>query len=140
MIEDYIALEKLRFGDRLAVSFKRQNPTNARVAPLLFLTLMENAFKHGTAQELKQATIDLNLHVTEEEIQFHVSNSKPNTANPKTSEMGIGLKNLRRQLDLVYPNTHNLQISETSRQYKVTLILSTRNLINDRLGDAGVYA
>ncbi len=140
MIEDYIALEKLRFGDRLSVSFKRQSSTNSRVAPLLFLTLMENAFKHGTTQELKQATISLNLLVTEGEIKFKVSNTKPDTASLKTSETGIGLKNLRRQLDLVYPNMHQLQISETKSQFTVTLIISRRKLADERLDDVRVYA
>ena len=128
MIDDYIALERLRFGDRLQVSFNKNVQEPLRIAPLLFLTLIENAFKHGSSQDLDRSTVDLFLSATETHIAFEVSNSKPaikNTGEDHAS--GIGLINLRRQLDLLYPGAHQLTINESGRQFKARLVVERCN-------------
>jgi len=124
MIEDYIALERLRFGDRLEVSFINEVQKPVEIAPLLFLTLIENAFKHGASQALDVSTIDLSLSATDGHITFEVSNSMPATrAKNADHAPGIGLKNLRRQLDLLYPNIHGLDIKESEQRFTACLVV-----------------
>lgn len=124
MIKDYIALEQLRFGDRIILEFIHDTPVQTRVAPLIFLTLIENAFKHGVSQSLKVAQIRIQLRSCPEALSFIVSNSKPPEAVPgPTENENIGLKNLRQQLQLLYPGQHRLQLRETPTDYTVQLTL-----------------
>ncbi len=123
MIEDYIALERLRFGDRLEIKFSSDITKATDVAPLLFLTLIENAFKHGTGQELKKASVNLKLTTTNQHIEFEVTNTKPTGQPQPESNASIGLANLKRQLGLLYPSTHRLDIVETDKQYTAKLTL-----------------
>ncbi|WP_299774689.1 histidine kinase [uncultured Pseudoteredinibacter sp.] len=123
MINDYIALEKLRFGDRVNVSFKHNVDGLTAVAPLLFLTLVENAFKHGVSQELKQSKIDIILNADREKVCFSISNSKPKVFKSTESSPSIGLKNMMKQLELLYPVRHSLQIQETENNYSVDLTI-----------------
>ena len=124
MIEDYIALEQLRFGDRLEVSFKNEIESSTKIAPLLFLTLIENAFKHSATQELKRAFVNLRLSSYENNIEFEVSNTKPQAAMQDDRE-GIGLMNLRRQLNLLYPNAHRLDIVDSGHNFSAKLTLGS---------------
>lgn len=121
LINDYIALEKLRFGNRVSVSFQHDVNELINVAPLLFLTLVENAFKHGASQELDQAKIDIRLSSTTGQIDFKINNTKPKSEVPKESCPSIGLKNLKKQLELLYPNSHQLTLQETDSAYSVEL-------------------
>ncbi|MEM7704576.1 MAG: sensor histidine kinase [Pseudomonadota bacterium] len=124
MIEDYIDLERLRFGDRIMVTFEHRVDEGARIAPLLFLTLLENAFKHSASQELNQATVDVSLKADRHHVVFEVSNSKPGQSSDKKDvRAGIGLANLHRQLDLLYPATHELVVNESDRRYQARLEL-----------------
>ncbi len=121
MINDYIALEALRFGDRVDVSFVNAVKAPARVAPLLFLSLVENAFKHGASQELGQAKINIRLASEAGQVVFEISNTKPPSQRSDNSSPSIGIKNLQRQLELLYPNAHELCLSETQETYNVVL-------------------
>lgn len=124
MIEGYVALEQLRFGDRLSVRFANQASPDRQVPPLLFLTLLENAFKHGVAKSLDLAEIDISLSEAGEQLRFEISNSVPAaTQQQEPNEKAIGLRNLRRQLALQCPNTHQLVVTEDSGRYSVTLVL-----------------
>lgn len=124
MIESYIALERLRFGERLQVTFVNSVAEPLMVAPLLFLTLIENAFKHGASQQLDHATVDLSLTATEQEIIFEVRNSKSTVSDSAgDAEPRIGLANLQRQLDLLYPDAHEFNVVESAQRYTARLSL-----------------
>ena len=125
MIEDYIALEQLRFGDRIQVTLTHDIAYPAQIAPLLLLTLIENAFKHGAHQELGRAVIDLELVTGPRDIRFVVCNSKPPAGSGKNAEAeSIGLQNLQQQLRLLYPDRHQLDVQETADQFRVELTLT----------------
>lgn len=127
MIEDYIALERLRFGDRLRITFNKDTQQPVNIAPLLFLTLIENAFKHSASQQLDEVQVDLSLSSTGESVVFEVSNTKPETAPASVErETKIGLRNLRRQLDLLYPGTHQLEVVDQPQRYTATLMIEPR--------------
>jgi LytS/YehU family sensor histidine kinase len=83
------------------------------------LSLVENAFKHGVNRGIGKATVNIDLHVVESTLTFSVSNTKATLDD--TTPPGIGLKNIRRQLELMYPGKHTLSIDDTTHQYKVEL-------------------
>ncbi len=126
LIENYIVLEKIRYDDRVLVTFKKELENNAEIAPLLLLTFVENAFKHGVIQELEEAFIKIEITQNSNEILFSIENSKPKSIISKTQvKENIGLKNVKKQLELVYFKKHKLDIIETEKTYKVNLKLDT---------------
>ncbi len=125
LLENYIALEKVRYGNRVAVIFEKNIQNNVNIAPLILLTFVENAFKHGISQELNKGLIKLYVSTSEKEIVFKLKNSKPKTAietivNDKKS---IGMQNTEKQLDLLYPKAYHLEINNTVLEYTLELKL-----------------
>ena len=125
LLQHYIDLERLRYGDRLTVAFDYiTDDPEAEIAPLLLISLVENAFKHGVSQAMAAAQVQVHLRVQEGRIRFRVFNTKaPTQADPEAS--GLGTQNVQRQLDLLYPDQYQWQIQEQSEAYEVTLILAT---------------
>ena len=124
LINNYLSLEKIRYGERLQVHFEHQVSHNIKIAPLILLSLVENACKHGTSQELNSATINIKLVAADNQVEFNISNSKPKLDNISTDKnQNIGLINIRRQLGLIYPERHQLKINEHQFQFQVTLKL-----------------
>lgn len=125
LLHNYISLEKIRYGKRVHINFTETIENNTKIAPLLLLTFLENAFKHGVNQEIKTATIDINISSNSNQIEFYLKNSKPQphiyrTDNSENRE-AIGLINTTKQLDLLYPNKYKLDINDTEKTYTVTL-------------------
>lgn len=124
LIENYVALEKIRYGKRLQFSLDVALKSNLKIAPLILLTLLENACKHGIREELKQAHIHISLSESDDFLSIKVHNSKP----ARTSQHGddtkqVGLDNLKKQLELLYPNAHSLDIQDESNSYTAALSL-----------------
>lgn len=125
-IDDYIALEKMRFNDSLNVTFNKNNiPEAATISPMLLLPFIENSFKHGALNN-GILTVDINLKCTEKTIQFSVKNSA--LKHEKISH-GIGLKNAKKRLDILYPNAHHLNVEQDDTSFSIHLTLTT--LVND---------
>jgi two-component system LytT family sensor kinase len=124
-IKSYLALEEIRNGDRLKVDFNIEGDTSGKkVAPLIFLTFLENSFKHGIAASTGEGFVHVNMKVTEDEIHFHLTNSKPKEAEKAISKLGgIGLVNLKKRLQILYEGRHALRISEKDQAYTVDLVL-----------------
>lgn len=125
LIENYLSLEKIRYGKRVNVNFETSLHHDLKIAPLLLLTFIENAFKHGVSQELGRATIDISLETKNDEIDFCIKNSVPQTTVEAAEKEAIGLKNVKKQLDLIYPNSHELKIDTSKNSYQVKLKLKT---------------
>lgn len=126
LIENYLTLEKIRYGNRVAITFDVCLEHKVKIAPLLLLTFVENAFKHGVSQEINQAKIDIKLRANETTIAFCIKNSVPRTASNHGEEKpAIGLRNVERQLNLLYPNAHHLRIDRANETYTVALDLMT---------------
>ena len=133
-LENYIALEQLRFGGRLTLSFEKKGAMEAvRIPPLLLLIFVENSFKHGMSHIAGDGRIQLSLQVQPGELVFHIDNpiakSRPgehDNAGPGGSAAtgeteGIGLKNAIRRLDLLYGPRYQLDLRETEHTFHVTL-------------------
>jgi len=87
--------------------------------PLLFIILLENAFKHGVETLRENAYVHVNMISTDNEIQFNVENNFD--PGQQDDQDGIGLKNLKRRLELVYPNSHDLSSSKVKDEYRSQL-------------------
>jgi hypothetical protein len=126
LIENYIALEKLRYSEnRLNISFTKGIQESNKISPLIILTFIENAFKHGVINETEKADIKLNLESKKGQIIFGIENTKPqNNFAAISNKSKIGLENVRKQLDLLYPKKHQLEIEETQNNYTVKLYLN----------------
>lgn len=133
LIQGFIALETLRYVDKIAVDFKHVAPNNnIQIPPLLLLPLVENAFKHGVSASVEKAKIEIDLKVDLNHLSFEIFNTKPTNVIPKIQEgNGIGTANLKRQLALEYPNNHSLEIEETKENYRVRLSVNLNTESND---------
>ncbi len=122
-LEQYIAIHRIRYKKKVTIDFIKDvhNPV-AKVTPLLFIMLLENAFKHGVESLTDQAYIKMALTTTPAFISFKVENN----FEPKPAEKtGIGLANLRRRLGLLYPKMYELTITENASDYTAHLMLKT---------------
>ena len=111
LIHDFIELEKERYGDRMEVKLNVSPDLeeSIEIAPLLLIPLVENAFKHGVKEATQTIPIDIQLEKQGNELIFEVKNKVPVQSElDQSSQNGLGLKNLGRRLDLLYPQKHNL--------------------------------
>ena len=152
-LQNYMDLERLRIGNKAAISFDVQGDvSNQEIAPLLFTPFVENAFKHGISNTIQGGYVHLSLSVNGDIIHLDMSNSKnkpaalpanpatatatPKPATPASTKQantasvgGIGLVNVRRRLDLIYPESYDLRIKDTEAVYNVHLTLNLNGLL-----------
>jgi len=122
-IRNYGDIEKMRYGDKLDIDIRVSGDVNDRkIAPLVLLPFVENCFKHGASEELQQSwvkvTIDVQPHVT----IIKVENNKA-TINGIAKKEGIGIQNVKRRLDLIYPDQHELKIINGQETFLVILAI-----------------
>lgn len=123
IMEDYLELEKIRYNERLTVNLKTMVDDMAQpVSPLLLLPFLENAFKHGVSNTRFNSFVNIELALEEGILHFTVENTKGDPIAGK--EIGqIGLKNARRQLELMY-REHELEVLDLETTFKVRLIIN----------------
>ncbi len=122
MVQDYINLEKIRYGNRLELHLDLPEQTNGLyIAPLLLLPLVENCFKHGTSNVLDQPWINLMIAVREKQLQVKLINGKVNNPAITETEHGIGISNVEKRLSLLYPDKHELTITNEEELFIVNL-------------------
>lgn len=120
ILEDYIDLEHTRFKHKLNVEFvKNIDDSTQKIAPLILLPFVENAFKHGTGESRFNSYIKMHLEVNESNLLFTVDNSVE-TISAKHKTSGIGLTNVKRRLELLYPS-HELNFKSSDSSFSVTL-------------------
>lgn len=121
-LQDYIGLQQLRYKTTPIVDFKMEGDIEAcSIAPLLFIHLLENAYKHSPAR-LEPGSIKVRLAVQQGTLIFNVQNPIGNKRNNFLEERGgIGLINVQKRMQLLYPNQHNLDISKTDKMFKIEL-------------------
>lgn len=119
-IDDYIQLQQIRLKKPLSFNFEKHIvDEDLKIAPLLLIVLVENAFKHGIEPAENQAYLNLYLKSDHQKVYFSCKNSieEENAAKVR----GIGLDNLKKRLALLYPNKHHLEINADKKSYSVTL-------------------
>jgi LytS/YehU family sensor histidine kinase len=119
MIQDYVALEKIRYGDRLKMVFEINGDCNHKmISPLLLIPLVENSFKHGASKMLEHPWVNLNITIDGQFLFFLLSNSRPDV-KVMDHNRHIGLKNVKKRLELIYPSAHELNIAESTKSFEV---------------------
>ena len=129
-IESFIEIQQLRHDDddELIVNFEKKGDfSSVLIAPMILLPFVENAFKHGFSLS-ENSIIDLFLEVKDSRIHFRAKNKafKQHTFSDKSS--GIGLENVKRRLDLIYPDRHELNITQKDFTFKVDLSIEAYEL------------
>lgn len=122
MITDYIELEKVRYGERLNIEVEITGETSdKKITPLLMIPFIENSFKHGASKLLKTPWIRLFIQVDEDVLHFTLINNKPPDETGKIKGGGIGLKNVKKRLELLYPEDHLLLIEQSVNTFTVNM-------------------
>ncbi len=127
-LKDYIALEKIRYGERLDVqtNFNEwKDQSDVRIPPMLLLPFVENAFKHGASRSEDHSWIQIRLQLQNDRLSFTVENSVPEEGEPVAST-GLGLSNLRKRLDILFPNQYELMTLREDSQFLATLKFTVR--------------
>ncbi|WP_439153250.1 sensor histidine kinase [Winogradskyella sp.] len=127
-IEDYVSLEQMRFSDTLQVTInKNMSKETIKIAPMLFIPFVENCFKHGAITN-GRLRINISIEVKSNTIHFNIKNSITKDSNYND---GLGLENIKKRLELLYPNQYNLQISNDESEFKVALQLNLKSKVAD---------
>ncbi|MFN8238462.1 MAG: histidine kinase [Chitinophagales bacterium] len=122
-VSDYIDLQKMRLSNSIKVDYQvHVSSQELQIAPLILITFIENAFKHGISTE-ENGVIKINITVDGNQLVMNVQNKKYKTAMKEEEQSGIGIENTRRRLALMYPDKHKLTIDNQETSYSVTLKL-----------------
>ncbi|MDQ3846058.1 MAG: histidine kinase, partial [Bacteroidota bacterium] len=126
VMKAYIALEKERYGNSLELSLNIEGDIKDQfIAPLLMLPFLENAFKHGTSEQLERPWLSVDIAVKGHALRCKIANSK-NEFVP-VSENGIGIQNVKKRLQFLYPGKHELKINDEGDFFVVSLLIELKD-------------
>lgn len=122
-LSNFINLSNLQIEGRGKVGFEMPKLTqDHRIAPLILIVFVENAFKHSSSSQTEDIEISITLEVSPQgELEFTCANSYMDQSNTQDINNGIGLENVKKRLQLLYPNAHTLDIVKSKNQYEVKL-------------------
>jgi two-component system sensor histidine kinase AlgZ len=122
-MQNYISLERLRLNNQIPINFTiNGNTAGVEIAPLILITFLENAFKHGVTSTNPQAWVNITIQIANHALRYVVENSKgKNAMVDNGGKSGIGLSNVRRRLELMYPAKHSLKVEDTADRYYIEL-------------------
>lgn len=123
VIRDYIELEKLRYNKRLTIDYQEEiDNSHTSIAPLLLLPFVENSFKHGAGGTTGDVQILIKITLKDKQLSYTVQNTvDADTDSSGTGSSGIGLRNVQRQLDLLYPDQHELKTERANGVFTADL-------------------
>jgi sensor histidine kinase YesM len=145
MVRDYMALEKIRYGEMNMTIEIQEEGSEKLIAPLLLIPFVENSFKHGTSKMLAHPWLKLQMTIENNMLHFSVANSRPQETEPPLKKGNIGLKNVKKRLELLYPGTHELNIVSKPESFFVYLkvqLQETKDYVatNEEIKTANAYA
>lgn len=126
VMKNYIELEKERYGDKIDISVNIEGAIEGQyITPLLILPFLENAFKHGTSEQLERPWMNVDIAVKDHVLHCKVVNSKNEFVAFR--ENGVGIANVRKRLELIYPNKHDLKLTDEGDFFVVKLLVELRS-------------
>ena len=126
-IENYLLLEEKRLSNRCTIEFSIEGELSTiKIAPMLLIPFVENAIKHGAQATNENSTIDITADVQSDKLNFSVVNSKPSLIST-SNRKGMGLENVKRRLNLLYPNEHKLEINDTEKEFHIDLTINIKS-------------
>jgi sensor histidine kinase YesM len=132
LLKNYIDLEKIRYDKRLDIEWKMPDDLPVlELAPMILLPFIENAFKHGASKTRDKASIRIDLSVEKNTLKFKVINNKApaNSSSVSQEKHGLGLKNVKQRLELIYPGRYSLDINETIDEFSIYLEIDTEKTL-----------
>ncbi|MBZ9731443.1 histidine kinase [Salegentibacter sp. JZCK2] len=125
LLGNYISLEKIRYGDRLEVTFQTEGTIEGQnIPPLLLLPFVENSFKHGASQLQSFVWIKIRTKVENNVLHFHVSNKRKKINKMENKKKGLGLNNVEKRLDLLYKGHYSLKINDQEDFFQIDLVVA----------------
>ncbi|MFK7808123.1 MAG: sensor histidine kinase [Saprospiraceae bacterium] len=133
----FLGLEQIRYGDRLQVNFRTGGDTSVPISPLILLSIVENAFKHGASGDIDQPKIEIDITAPPNGIRCRVWNTKSKHQGEINDayKKGIGLSNIKRQLDLIYPSEHELRIDNAKEEFELELWIGRNKVDGEKKVD-----
>lgn len=128
-LKNFTQLNELQIEERGQVTFETENiGSGYRIAPLILTVFIENAFKHSTASQSKDISINIDIKVTDKGIlEFECKNSFQPLGNTDNLSKGIGLQNVKKRLQILYPDAHELTITQGTGLYSVFLKMQLKS-------------
>ena len=125
-LKEYIALEQMRFQDTLKVSFRTENIDHKKmIPPMLLIPFVENAFKHGNLID-GYLRVDIKIILNNDSLRFEIRNTVKSEDDP-LKKPGIGLENIKKRLDLIYPKKYKLIVKTEGNWFLVDLLIDNVN-------------
>ena len=123
IMKNYLDLERERYGNKIEITWNVEGEIKDKfIAPLLLLPFLENAFKHGTSEQIEKSWLSVNISVKKDVLRCKISNSK-NEYVPY-SEKGIGVANVKKRLEFIYPGDYELSLTDEGRCFVVALVIN----------------
>jgi two-component system sensor histidine kinase AlgZ len=122
IMKDYIDLERERYGNKIEISWNVEGEIKDKfIAPLLMLPFLENAFKHGTSEQIEKSWLSVDISVMHGTMKCKIANSKNDYVAPGPN--GIGINNVKKRLELIYPGKYDLKINDEGDFFVVSMML-----------------
>lgn len=129
MVEEYIEMERIRYDNKLDLHMNvASGVSEFSIAPLLLLPFVENCFKHGTSRMLDQPWMNLEILIQENTFVMKLLNGKSPEKKPEDHTAGIGISNVRKRLDLLYPEKHELSVINHEEVFVINLKIHLERL------------
>lgn len=123
ILKNYIGLERERYGNKIEISWSVEGEINDKfISPLLMLPFLENAFKHGASEQIEKPWLGVDLSVTNDILKCKITNSK--NEYRLYNDNGIGINNVKKRLELIYPGKHELKINDEGDFFVVSLMVN----------------
>lgn len=134
-LENFTQLSQLQIEERGVVSFKTEiHQLDYQIAPLILIVFIENAFKHSQSGQSENIRIEIDLQLSDGgELEFWCRNNFHPVANTENLSSGIGLVNVKKRLQLLYPNAYELRIRETANEYEVHLTMQLQRVNQEKV-------
>jgi two-component system sensor histidine kinase AlgZ len=128
IMKNYIDLERERYGDKIEISWNVEGEIKDRfIAPLLMLPFLENAFKHGTSEQIEKSWLSVDISVKHNALHCKIVNSK-NEYVPFRHN-GIGIANVKKRLEFIYPDKHELKINDEGNFFVVSMLIKLNSTV-----------
>ena len=125
IMRNYIDLEKERYGNKIDISWNVEGDVRDKyITPLLLLPFLENAFKHGTSDQLEKPWLSIDISVKNDSLRCKIANSK--NENTQFSKHGIGIQNVKKRLAFLYPEKHELKMNDEGNFFVVSLLIDLK--------------
>jgi LytS/YehU family sensor histidine kinase len=122
IMKNYVDLERERYGDRIEISWNSEGDINNQfIAPFLMLPFLENAFKHGVSEQIEKPWLGVDISIKQDALRCKIANSKNEYVAYNNN--GIGISNVKKRLELIYPEQYELKMNDEGNFFVVSLVV-----------------